>query len=93
MTKLFAGLLAVTAAAAATTLIDSKLAHADVLYPWCALESTQGGGGATNCGFVTYQQCMATISGIGGYCYQNPAYPGRGNRPIYIPRGPRPGYY
>jgi Protein of unknown function (DUF3551) len=34
-------------------------------YPWCA---NYGGrfGGASNCGFSTWNQCMATVSGIGG---------------------------
>jgi hypothetical protein len=48
-------------------------ARAEVQYPWCAEYRRYVGG--TNCGFVTYQQCLATISGIGGYCYRNPAYP------------------
>jgi hypothetical protein len=26
----------------------------------------QHGGGATNCGFATFQQCMAAVSGVGG---------------------------
>jgi uncharacterized protein DUF3551 len=46
-------------------------------YPWCAQYGIRGG--ARNCGFVTYQQCMATISGLGGYCERNPMYrPGEG---------------
>jgi Protein of unknown function (DUF3551) len=38
--------------------------------PWCA---HYGGrmGGSTNCGFYSWGQCMATISGIGGYCALN----------------------
>jgi len=35
-------------------------------YPWCQ----QRGDGATNCGFVTYEQCMAK----GSLCYRNPMY-------------------
>ncbi len=35
--------------------------------PWCAAYRT----GATNCGFNTYEQCLAAISGIGGYCNRN----------------------
>ncbi len=42
-------------------------------YPWCAYYSGRGGGG-TNCGFTSYQQCMATISGIGGFCGRNTQY-------------------
>ena len=37
---------------------------------WCAHYGTQGG--ATNCGFYSFQQCMATISGNGGFCQTNP---------------------
>jgi hypothetical protein len=40
-------------------------------YPWCA---HYGKDGSRNCGFVTYQQCLATISGIGGFCAENPFY-------------------
>ena len=28
----------------------------------------------TNCGFVTFQQCLDTISGIGGFCVRNNLY-------------------
>jgi hypothetical protein len=42
-------------------------------YPWCAYYST-GDGNATNCGFVTREQCMATISGMGGHCEPNNTY-------------------
>jgi hypothetical protein len=31
-------------------------------------------GGGTNCGFVSYRQCMATVSGIGGFCQRNPFF-------------------
>jgi len=42
-------------------------------YPWCAQYSGSAGG-AMNCGFSTYQQCMADVSGIGGFCIQNNTY-------------------
>jgi hypothetical protein len=42
-------------------------------YPWCAYYSGRGGGG-TNCGFTTFEQCMATVSGIGGFCNRNTQY-------------------
>jgi hypothetical protein len=46
-------------------------------YPWCAVYSGDGGGG-TNCGFLTIEQCRATVSGIGGFCAPNQFYnPGR----------------
>ena len=42
-------------------------------YPWCAYLDL-GKGGATNCGFATFQQCLATVTGIGGSCGPNPRY-------------------
>lgn len=37
-------------------------------YPWCAVY----GFSTRNCGFVSFQQCQATVSGIGGFCQRNP---------------------
>ena len=48
-------------------------------YPWCAFYT--GPFSATNCGFDTYQQCMATVNGIGGYCQPNTMYVPPGGRP------------
>jgi hypothetical protein len=36
---------------------------------WCAADPD-----AVSCGYYTYQQCMAAISGIGGYCHRNPKF-------------------
>ena len=37
--------------------------------------------GASNCGFLTIQQCRATVSGIGGFCEPNQFYnPGKPSR-------------
>ena len=41
-------------------------------YPWCAHLGT--GFESTNCGFTTFQQCMDTVSGIGGFCMVNNTY-------------------
>ena len=41
-------------------------------YPWCAYYSEPFGG--TNCGFTTFQQCLDTVSGIGGFCNWNTQY-------------------
>ncbi len=38
-------------------------------YPWCAIYSGSAVGGGTNCGFVSYEQCMATARGLGSFCY------------------------
>jgi hypothetical protein len=43
-------------------------------YPWCAYYNGGGFGGATNCGFATWQQCQAAISGVGGSCGPNTTY-------------------
>ena len=42
-------------------------------YPWCSI---YGGsmGGSKNCGFVSFDQCMANVSGIGGFCQLNNTY-------------------
>jgi hypothetical protein len=40
--------------------------------PWCAQYSGGGRGGGTNCGFYSFEQCMQTVRGIGGFCSQNP---------------------
>jgi Protein of unknown function (DUF3551) len=64
-------LVVVSAALIGATELTS--AQSPYSYSWC---SRQGGryDGATSCYFTSYQQCMTTISGIGGYCYQNPSY-------------------
>jgi hypothetical protein len=41
-------------------------------YPWCAIYDEEGD--AYNCGFVSFEQCMADLRGIGGSCQQNNTY-------------------
>jgi hypothetical protein len=48
-------------------------------YPWCAIYDV--GDAAYNCGFVTFEQCRASVSGIGGTCMRNTTY-----NPAAIPR-------
>src|SRR5205085_345817 len=38
-------------------------------YPWCSTRF------AVSCGYETYEQCMAAISGDGGFCVRNPMEP------------------
>ena len=40
-------------------------------YPWCA---DYAGFGSQNCGFTTIQQCLAALSGNGGFCNANTQY-------------------
>ena len=54
--------------------------------PWCALEQSGAGDGATNCGFVTWEQCMETALSSRGYCAPNPADPPRAWRGEARPR-------
>jgi hypothetical protein len=44
--------------------------------PWCVGYDGGEGGGATNCGFSTYQQCLATATGAGAWCEPNTMYQG-----------------
>lgn len=66
MRILILGVMAITA------VLSANSASAEILYPWCAQYGTRGGG--TNCGFSTLEQCQATVSGIGGFCRENPFY-------------------
>jgi hypothetical protein len=66
-------LLIAFAAVAALTVFNAPSVKAEVQYPWCA-HYGHFGGAAENCGFSTLQQCMATVSGIGGSCDRNPMY-------------------
>jgi len=61
-------LVAAALAALSLTSIDARAQYA----PWCARDVR----GGTNCGFHTYAQCMADLSGIGGTCSPNQASPG-----------------
>ena len=54
-------------------------------YPWCA---QYGGkmGGSQNCGFSTFAQCQAALSGNGGFCNRNTLYTGGGGDSGYYRR-------
>jgi hypothetical protein len=57
-----------TFAIATALAIGAMLLPQDGAYArggWCAEYSYR----ATNCGFRSYQQCRAAISGAGGVCY------------------------
>ena len=71
--------LAICAAMAIATHVEAQN------YPWCAYYDG-GTDGGTNCGFVSFDQCMATVRGIGGFCnvntqYQPPLVAHPANRP------------
>ena len=77
MTRLNSALFAAVTFAAMAALAQPVAA---IEYPWCAQYSGDGDGGR-NCGFSTIEQCMATVSGIGGYCERNLFYTGPAERP------------
>ena len=58
-------ILACLATVVATLLLDTGPVAAQN-YPWCAYK----GEGGTNCGFVSYEQCMASSR----WCDRNPMY-------------------
>ena len=64
-------LLLIVGALAAILCIEKPAEAQD--YPWCAYYNFAHGG-VTNCGFATWQQCQAAISGVGGSCGANPRY-------------------
>jgi hypothetical protein len=56
-------------------------ASAAAVHPWCAHYMMKGG--PHSCGFVTFEQCLANVSGVGGSCQPNPYYtapPSRGRK-------------
>jgi hypothetical protein len=66
--------LGFTAAAFAAAIAGAAAPARAQNYPWCAQYAMGDDGGGTNCGFVSYAQCMATLSGMGGFCNRNTQY-------------------
>jgi Protein of unknown function (DUF3551) len=78
MTKFRPVLLATIAIAALTAATRPAAA---IEYPWCAQYSGEDGDGGRNCGFVSREQCMETVRGMGGFCEPNLFYTGPAERP------------
>jgi Protein of unknown function (DUF3551) len=57
--------------------ISGSFAQSAYDYPWCAIYTKTSG--ATSCYFASFQQCLATMRGIGGTCIRNP-YESAGRR-------------
>lgn len=47
-------------------------AVAERQYPWCVIQFDSDGGEISTCGYVSRQQCLDFIWGVGGYCRVNP---------------------
>lgn len=69
--------LLVFAVVASTTALGTTAQAQN--YPWCAQYTGRGFDGAMNCGFTSFQQCLADVSGIGGFCVRNNTYRPRGH--------------
>jgi len=69
---------AVVAAVLLAGASQTASAQSPYAYPWCAKYTSRVD--ATSCYFTSYRQCEATVSGIGGYCYQSQYFrPGFGS--------------
>lgn len=79
---------AILVASAALFAIAGAAPASATDYPWC--QRTFNNGGTPQCTFMTFRQCQATISGIGGDCIQNPrmAYGSYRPAPRRNPRNP-----
>jgi hypothetical protein len=64
MKSLLFALVVIAAAALLGTPAEART------FPWCVQHSR---GGGRNCGFVSFDQCMATARGL-GFCVRNPRY-------------------
>jgi hypothetical protein len=66
------------AAAALLGSIPASHAQSAYSYPWCARYPRDIGGYA--CYYTSFEQCMTTMRGIGGYCIRSPFYRGPDQR-------------
>ena len=55
--------------------LSASAARADANGSWCANYGT--GHSGINCSYTSQQQCLASVSGVYGFCQPNP-YPGTG---------------
>lgn len=65
---IFAALTLATAVMARPGPVESA-----TYWPWCAQYYNLGT--TRSCAFVSWDQCMESVRGIGGYCYTNPYGP------------------
>jgi hypothetical protein len=70
--KIPVSILQLVAVAGAIGLMTAATPARSQNYPWCAHYGTPYDD--SSCGFVSYEQCMASVSGIGGFCEKNDTY-------------------
>jgi hypothetical protein len=66
-------ILALMLTLATAVAFAPRMAAAAYNLPWCARYTDQSY--AVSCAFYTFQQCLTTVSGVGGSCMQNPRLP------------------
>ena len=71
MTRTAFILVAVATLAGITGL---RSAGAEIYRPWCVQYGGNNGDNGTTCAFTSFEQCMMTARGSGGFCVQNPWY-------------------
>jgi len=86
MARFYSALIAMAALAALSVVAFTEFAAANE-YPWCAQYTGRGGGGR-NCGFLSWDQCMQTVRGMGGFCEPNAFYSSAAARPVKRIRKP-----
>jgi hypothetical protein len=80
--------LAGLAVAIALSAAYSPLANAqNTTRPYCIRDGS-GGRGMWDCSYHTWQQCLASASGAGGTCWENPNYKGPKQKKAAPPRMP-----
>jgi hypothetical protein len=74
-----------TLTVATAMLIECQAVSAAPYWPWCAQFYNRGT--TRSCAYISREQCMESLGGIGGYCYANlsppppaPAGPARRSR-------------
>ena len=69
--------------ASATLAIDAQPAAGEIDRPWCVQYGGSDGDNGTTCAFTSFEQCMMTARGGGGFCVQN-----RGTWPMAAAKKP-----
>jgi hypothetical protein len=69
--------------AIAAALVMSALPGAEAqAAAFCAYAGGGRGGSYENCGYYTWGQCLAAVSGAGGFCMRNPHDPALWGYPV-----------
>ena len=88
MRHIIAGLAVAIALSAAFALSASAQ---NTTRPYCIRDGA-GGSGMWDCSYYSMQQCLASASGTGGSCWENPNYKGPKKKGAKAPRSLPGGY-